>query len=115
MNDSIILKDVKKVLNIDESDTFYDRDLLIFIATAFLTLRQLGVLQNDSPQITKETKWNDLINGNKQDGIASYIYLKVRLLFDPPTNSTILNAQTELIKELEFRLATEFELARKGG
>lgn len=115
---STILQDIKKLLNIDPDDNFYNTDLLVFINSSFLSLSQLGVCKNDFVANDKTT-WSDIpFLISDIDSIKSFIYLKVKILFDPPLNSSVLASQKELIKELEFRLNIKSELGniiKEGG
>lgn len=101
-----ILATIKKMIGLDPSYTQFDTDLIIFINSAIATLRQLGVGPDDGFQITGyEEDWDDLlINEDMEQSAKEYIYLKVRRLFDPPSNSTYSKVIDEEIKELEWRL-----------
>ena len=104
MNESI-LTSIKKLLGLEEADTSFDPDLILHINTIFFTLNQLGVGPDEPFRITsKDETWDDFSDRKDIEAIKSYIYLKVRLLFDPPTNSAVLNAMTESAKEYEWRL-----------
>lgn len=104
MNESI-LTSIKKLLGLTEDDTSFDPDIIIHINTIFFTLNQLGVGPADPFRITSKTeKWNDFDSDGDIEAIKSYMYLKVKLLFDPPSNSALLNAMQENAKEYEFRL-----------
>ena len=101
-----ILKSIKKDLGIDESDKDYDPDIIRRINSAFMVLNQLGVGPKEGFRINDDTNtWNEFLSGRKDiDGVKDYVYLKVRLVFDPPTNASLLEALKEEIKELESRL-----------
>lgn len=104
MNESI-LTSIKKLLGLTEEDTSFDPDIVMHINTIFFTLNQLGVGPEQPFRITNETEtWGDFDDSTDIEAVKSYIYLKVRLLFDPPTNSATLNAMTEMAKEYEWRL-----------
>lgn len=105
MNESI-LNSIKKLLGLAESYTEFNTDIKIHINSVFAILQQLGVGPENGFRITGETEtWADFIGTETTiDDVKSYVYLKVRLMFDPPTNSSILKANEELIKELEWRL-----------
>jgi len=101
-----ILTSIKKLLGIHEEYTEFDKDLVIHINSAFFVLYQLGV--GDDPttpfSITDASStWYDFISPSKVDLVKSYIYLKVRLMFDPPQNSSLLQAMKEQIAEFEWR------------
>lgn len=106
MNDSI-LNDVKKLLGIMESYEHFDVDIIIHINTAFSTLTQLGIGPSDGFSITNKTEtWADFIGDDylKFQSVKTYIYLKVKMIFDPPSNSSATEAIKSTISELEWRL-----------
>ena len=105
-----ILTSIKKMLGIDEEYGRFDTDIIININSVFGILNQLGVGPDAGFSIQDSTStWDDFIpnltqNATKFDMIKSYIYLKVRLLFDPPTSSAVLDAINRQISEFEWRL-----------
>lgn len=101
-----ILTSIKKLLGISEDYTQFDQDLIMHINSVFLTLNQLGVGPEDGFSIEDETaKWYDFIEDNvKLQAVKSYMYLKVRLLFDPPLSSSVIDSMERMIAEYEFRL-----------
>ena len=101
-----ILTSIKKLLGISEDYTQFDQDLIIHINSVFLTLNQLGVGPEDGFSIEDETaEWYDFIEDNvKLQAVKSYMYLKVRLLFDPPLSSSVIDSMERMIAEYEFRL-----------
>ena len=104
--DSILL-DIKKLLGILPEEESFDVDIIIYINSVFNTLSQLGVNTNNAKIKDSKNTWSEFYS-NKDDEyielIKTYMYLKVRLLFDPPLNSSILNSFKETIRELEWRL-----------
>ena len=105
MNDSI-LTSIKKLLGITEEYEHFDQDIIIHINSVFMILNQLGVGPSNGFSITDKTAvWSDFISeGANLESVKSYIYLKVRLLFDPPTTSAVMESMNRMISELEFRL-----------
>lgn len=100
-----ILTSIKKMLGIIEEDESFDIDIIIHINTAFSTLTQLGVGPKEGFVIRdKTTLWTDFIDDIRLENVRSYIYLKVRQVFDPPTNSSVLDAISRQISELEWRM-----------
>lgn len=101
-----ILTSTKRVLGLSENDTSFDLDIVTHINAAFSTLNQLGVGPEDGFFIENNTsEWADLgLPANQLHSVKSYIYLKVRMYFDPPTTSYHINAMKEQITELEWRL-----------
>lgn len=108
-----ILRSIKKLLNISDDDPGYDTDLIFHINTSFMVLHQLGYDKNDTPNrsfvISDETTtWTDFISGRDNiEAVKSYVYLKVRLLFDPPSTSFAIEAFKKQLEELEWRLSLE--------
>ena len=94
------------MLGIDESYEHFDPDIIIFINSSLSVLTQLGVGPEEGFSISDKTAvWSDFVDDEtKFELIKSYIYLKVRLLFDPPANSTTANSFTSMISEFEWRL-----------
>lgn len=112
MTNSILLT-VKKMLGISEEYHPFDIDIIVNINSVFLSLNQLGVGPSAPFQITGEDEiWTDFIDPAVMPGIQTYVYLKVRLLFDPPTNSFLVDNIQKQISELEFRMSvrSEYEL-----
>ena len=101
-----ILTSIKKLLGIAEDYTHFDADLILHINSVFSILTQLGVGPSEGFSITDDnTVWNDYISDDvKLNDVKSYMYLKVRLLFDPPVTSSITESINRLISELEWRL-----------
>lgn len=98
-----ILNTIKKLLGVDESYTYWDQDLIIYINMALNVLYQLGVGHPFSISSAEQT-WSDyLTDMSKLEMIKSYIYMKVRMIFDPPTGA-LKDALQEQIKELEWRI-----------
>lgn len=109
--DNSILDDIKKLLNIPVDYLVFDQDIIIHINSVFSTLKQLGIGPSDGFEITGDDEvWSEFIGTDKRySAVRTYIYLRVRLLFDPPNTSYLLQAQSEQIKELEWRLNTDRE------
>ena len=114
VEDSILLS-IKKLLGMDPIEfTQYDTDLIIHINTIIEFLNQLGVDIPEGFKINdKNALWSDYLNKPEyngiKDSIKNYIYLRVRLVFDPSTNSSLLNSINDTIKELEWRIRTYIE------
>lgn len=100
-----ILTSIKKLLGIAEDYEAFDMDIIIHINSAFMILNQLGVGPDEPFTITdKNDLWTDFISDTKLETVKSYIYLKVKMMFDPPSSSFILNAMKDQISEFEWRL-----------
>lgn len=104
-----ILTSIKKLLGITESCTDFDTDIIMHINTIFTTLNQLGVGTEGFQIEDKDAVWSEFIESDKLAATKSYVYLRVKLLFDPPLNSTIIEAIKESIRELEWRLNIRVE------
>lgn len=109
-NDSILVT-TKKLLGMPEEYDPFDMDIVVFINSAFSTLRSLGIGPETAFSITdKEATWTQFIGAQKDiESVKEYVYLKVRTVFDPPSNSFTLDAFKDRISELEFRLAVAAE------
>lgn len=102
--DKSILSDIKELLGAGNIDGF-DNDILMHINTVLLTLRQLGIGPESGIAITKDTTWSEILQGSEMlEAVKTYIGLKVRLIFDPPTSGSVMQAYKELISEYEWRL-----------
>lgn len=112
-----ILDSIKKLLNLSKDDDAFDIDVVININSVFTTLRQLGVGPEKGFRIlSNEEKWNDFISDDSMlDSVKTYVYLKVKLVFDPPLNSSLMDSFERQIKELEWRLNVEVESNLNGG
>ena len=101
-----ILTSIKKMLGISEDYTQFDEDIVRHINSVFLTLTQLGVGPAGGFKIEDNTaEWTDFIEDNIHlEAVSTYIYLKVKLLFDPPPSSAVIQSMKEQIAELEWRL-----------
>lgn len=104
-----ILTSIKKLLGITESCTDFDTDIIMHINTVLMTLNQLGVGTEGFQIEDKNAVWSEFIDPNKLAATKSYVYLRVKLLFDPPLNSAIIEAIKESIRELEWRLNVRVE------
>lgn len=107
-----ILTSTKKLLGIVETDTHFDEDIIMHINTAMVSLNQIGVGPTTGFSIEDDTEvWDDLLEDRSDDlqSVKSYIYLKVRLLFDPPANSFIVESMNRQIAEIEWRLNVQVE------
>lgn len=106
-----ILTSIKKLLGITEDCTDFDIDIVMHINSVFSVLTQLGVGPSNGFSIEDNTTtWDDYMSDDpKFNMIKTYIYQKVRLAFDPPSNSTVLASTERMVQELEFRLKVEAE------
>lgn len=117
ITDSILLT-VKKMLGIAEEYAAFDIDLIVNINSVFLTLNQLGVGPKEPYRIEgNEETWSDFLQDQREKlaGVETYVYLKTRLLFDPPTNSFLVDAVQKQCDELEWRLNVQAERGEENG
>jgi len=105
MTDSI-LNSTKKILGLPAEYTPFDLDVITHINSAFSTLDQLGVGPNGGFFIEgPDETWSQYTAPvNQLNQVKTYVYLKVRMLFDPPSTSYLVTAMNEQIKEAEWRL-----------
>jgi hypothetical protein len=105
-----VLDTIKKMLGITKDYEYFDQDIIVCINTALAYLNQIGFITNQSMITDSSTTWNDIF-GDKMNvqEIKSYIGLKTRLLFDPPTNGTIKEAIDNNLSELEWRINIDSE------
>ena len=106
-----ILNSIKKLLGIAANYTHFDTDIIIHINTVFMTLNQLGVGPSEGFRIKDSiTQWNEYIEDDDDlDGVKTYMYLRVKLIFDPPLNGSIQATMKESIREFEWRLNIQAE------
>ena len=104
--DESILTSIKKLLGITEDYDYFDQDIIMHINAAFMVLTQLGIGPSEGFLVTDDTDtWSDFIDDSTNLGsIQSYVYMKVKLMFDPPQNSFTVDSMTKLVNELEWRL-----------
>ena len=101
-----ILTSIKKLLGIAEDYDHFDQDIIMHINTVLAILTQLGVGPATGFSIAdKSAMWKEFVSNKLYyEPVKTYVYLKVKLLFDPPQSSIVLEATNRMISELEFRL-----------
>ena len=108
-----ILSITKKKLGILDDYTHFDDEIILDVNTVFMTLNQLGVGPSEPFTITGyEQTWDDFFEASthrKIEAVKTYMALKVRLLFDPPQSSYLVNEVQDQISELEFRMLVQAE------
>lgn len=111
MEQSILIS-TKKILGIADDYTVFDLDIITHINSAFSTLTQLGVGPSIGFMIEdSNAEWDDFIGVDLQiNSVKSYVFLKVKQLFDPPATSYLITAHENQIRELEWRLNTRREM-----
>lgn len=106
-----ILNSIKKLLGLDYEYDVFDADIMMHISSVFRILNQLGVGKKGFSVTSENDKWVDFLGANYQDLdiVKTYVYLKVRILFDPPQNSFLVSNMQEQIREYEWRLNVQVE------
>ena len=105
-----ILTSIKLLLGVTEEYTPYDPQIIMHINSVFMILNQLGIGPETPFTISdKDASWSDFITDGDVEGIKSYMFLKVKLLFDTPTNGIVLGSYEKLIQEFEWRCNVKAE------
>lgn len=106
-----ILTTIKKLLGVEEDYKHFDNDIIVHINSALMTLNQLGVGPASPVAVTSELDtWDKVLGDIKNlEAVKTYIYIKVRMVFDPPTSSFVLEAMRKQAEELEWRLNVQTE------
>lgn len=107
-----IMLTVKKMLGIAEEYHAFDLDIITNINAVFFTLNQLGIGPEFPFSITgPETEWSDFLGDHDKllQGIQTYTYMRVRLMFDPPTNSFLVDSMQKQIDQMEWRFMTQVD------
>lgn len=112
-----ILTSIKKMLGIAEEYEHFDTDLIMHINSVLFILTQLGVGPSSGFSIKDKTEtWADFVpEGINLEAVKSFTYLKVRLLFDPPQSSAVMESIKQLISELEWRINIEVDPLKSVG
>lgn len=102
-----ILTSIKKLLGIEEEYTHFDADIIMHINSVFMILHQLGVGPSEGFSISDKTAtWDEFIpeDNPKFLAVKTYMHHKVKLLFDPPLSSAVMEATKNVVSEFEWRL-----------
>lgn len=105
MNENI-LASVKKINNIEEDDKSFDAELITYINSALMVVMQEWHGMDHAYVISDGTEtWDDILGEDVDyEGLKELVGLKVRLMFDPPTSSSVMDAINTQIKDLEWRM-----------
>lgn len=116
VHDESILMSIKKLLNVEEDDPAFDIDIGMLINSQFMTLQQLGIGPAEGFSVhDADTTWSDFSDDKTLiDAVKEFIYLKVRMIFDPPASSVVADAYNSRIHEVEWRLNIQAERIREG-
>lgn len=106
-----ILNSVKKKLGMPPEYTAFDEDIVLSVNSALSTLTQIGVGPADGFRITgADEEWATFLGSEPSfEGVKDYVYLKVRMVFDPPSTSYLITAMEKQISELEWRINVYYE------
>lgn len=105
--DGSILNDVKKQIGIAEANTDFDKDLVIHINTVLFILWQMGVVKDDFTITDNKNTWNSILLNPEQiaiEAMKTWVALKTKMIFDPPTSSVLAQAVNANIDELTWRI-----------
>ena len=110
MDDSI-LNTIKKMLGLEDEYQPFDVDVIVLINSALMSLNQLGVGPKGGFTIKDyNSTWSDfLVNDVNLEAVKNYVYLKVKVTFDPPNSGAVLESYKQQINELEWRLNVQAE------
>lgn len=113
--DEPILPCIKKMLGLDDNYHPFDQEIVAQINTVFLALNQLGVGQKNFYITLYENKtWKDFLdNAENMNAVKTYVWAKVKMAFDPPASSVLMDSLKRTADELEFRLMTQVVENRK--
>lgn len=107
-----ILTSIKKSLGIGESYEHFDPDIIMHINTFLMVLIQLGIGPHEGFSISDKSKtWSDFLGEdcNDLEAVKSYVYMKVKLIFDPPSTAALIKSMERSADELEWRLREKAE------
>lgn len=104
MDNQIILNDVKRMLGIQEETTEFDLDVASHVNSAFFTLNELGIGPTTPFYIDTTTVWSSFTTSIPKQVVLDYLFLKTKMVFDPPASSSVIEAYKDRISELEFRM-----------
>lgn len=111
-----ILASIKKLLGVPEEVTHFDSDIIMHINTTIMDLTQIGVGPSEGYHISdEEDTWADFIGDSEElEAVKTYVYLNVKLLFDPPQNSSTIEVINRQIAKIEWRLNFKVDASKTG-
>ena len=111
MMEESILNTIKDMLGVNKDDFSFDTDIMVHINSALMTLQQYGVGPKDGFRITDASQmWSQFLPDDKKaDAAKTYVYLKVKMIFDPPQTSFVMDAYKQEAAEIEYRLKEQIE------
>lgn len=104
--DESILNSVKKLLGIGEDYDYFDKDVVLCINSVFTILNQLGVGPEECFTIEDESEtWSSFLSDAKNlELVKTYVYMKVKKMFDPPSSGAVMDSLDKMISEMEWRI-----------
>ena len=110
VDDSSILMSIKRLLNVEPEEMAFDTQIGMLINSEFMSLHQLGIGPEFFSVHDADTKWTDFSDDKTLlDTLKTYIYYRVRMVFDPPASSIVADSYNARIAELQFRLNCQAE------
>lgn len=110
--DESILKTIKSMLNIEEDISDFDQDLIVLINSSLSTLYQLGIGTISFKITGTDETWSQLLDGKEYylESAKELIYIDVKLVFDPPLSSMVMDAYKERRAEDQWRIAAQVDM-----
>lgn len=112
MNEDVIIDSLKDYLGIQKEDKAFDQDIILHTNNAFSVLYQIGIGQTKPMRISDSNEtWVGLFSDYDKilDLIKEYTFLRVRLLFDPPQNASVMESLKQTISECEYRILMDMD------
>lgn len=111
IKEETILESIRDYVGIQKDLDAFDQELVLHINSSFSTLFQIGVGKDKPYRLEKDSTWSDLFSeyDDELDLIKEYVFLKVKILFDPPTNSSLLESLKSVVNETEYRIELQIE------
>ena len=107
-----ILTSIKKLLGVPEEYVHFDSDIIMHINSVFMILNQIGIGPKNGFSIADNfATWDEFLPADNKnfEAVKTYMHLKVKLLFDPPQSSSVMECMKQMINEFEWRLNVEAE------
>lgn len=108
MNDSILIT-IRNCLGLKNVNVF-DEDLILFINSALATMKQIGVTKSLFRITGEDETWSDFLQEKSLfEMVKEFVFIKVRMMFDPPNSSYVMQSLKEESEELKWRINAEVE------
>lgn len=106
-----ILDSIKKMLGLEPDYKAFDMDIVMLINSALLSLNQIGVGPETGFTVADDKQtWDEFIGGRQDvDAVISYVYMRVKMIFDPPSSSSAMEAMKQTVEMLEWRINVQVE------